>query len=260
MTDDDPNDSGDRITELLDLAQQRCLERADRGHHLVDAAQFGFRAGRDHYPGSAPGRDQCSGERHAFPIPDRSFVGHRVCGLIDGHRLARERCFLCPQVLDLDETKVCRDLVARFEEHDVARHQFFGRDQTNLPAAQGPGLRGQHVADRVERLLGLAFLNEAEQRIENDNAQNDRRVEPQADHHLDEPGSEQDINQNVVELVQELHERRLLLALRQTVRTVFRQALLRLRPRRGLSRDPFGVASLLRLRLWRAKLWIHWLG
>ena len=176
--DDDPNDSGDRITEFLDLTEKWCFDRTDRSHHLVDAAQFGFRAGRDHYSGSAPGRDQCSGERHAFPITNRSFVGHRVCGLIDGHRLASEGRFFCSQVLDLDETKVCRDLVARFKEHDVAWYQFFGRDQTNLSAAQGSGLRRQHVADRVERLLGLAFLNEAKQRIENNDTQNDCRVEP----------------------------------------------------------------------------------
>ena len=35
------NDDRDRVAELLDLEQQRRLERADAGEQLVDAAEFG---------------------------------------------------------------------------------------------------------------------------------------------------------------------------------------------------------------------------
>ena len=122
--------------------------------------------------------------------PTVAFVGHGVGGFVDGDRLAGERRLFRPQVLDVDEAKVRRDLVARFEQHDVARHQLLGRDHARFAIAQGPRLGGQHVADRIQRLLRLALLNEAEQPIDDDDAENDRGVEPQAEHQLDEPGGQ----------------------------------------------------------------------
>ena len=47
-------------------------------------------------------------------------------------------------------------------------------------------------------------------------------------HQLHEAGAEQDVDEDVVELREEAHERSALLALRQAVRSVFLQALLRL--------------------------------
>ena len=56
-------------------------------------------------------------------------------------------------------------------EHPLRRKQVFA-------AAQGPRLGGQHVAYRLERLLGLAFLDKSEQCVEDDDAEDDRRVDP----------------------------------------------------------------------------------
>ena len=117
-----PDHGGKGVAEFLNLTQQRRFKGADRGHHLVDATQFGIRAGCNHDPGTAPGRDECAGECHAFPIPYRGFSAHGGGGLVDWHRLARQRRFLGPQVLDLDEPKVGRNLVTRLKQHDVAGH------------------------------------------------------------------------------------------------------------------------------------------
>ena len=131
---------GDRVAELLDLAQQRRLERADPGHHLVDAAELGVGAGRDHDARPAPGRDQRARERHAFAVADGGLLGHGFGGLVDGHRLAGERRLLGPQVLDVDEAQVRRDLVARFEQHDIARAPAPrpGSGASRRRAARGP--------------------------------------------------------------------------------------------------------------------------
>ncbi|MGF6810990.1 hypothetical protein OKW30_006182 [Paraburkholderia sp. Clong3] len=51
-------------------------------------------------------------------------------------------------------------------------------------------------------------------------AQNDRAIEPQAQHELDETGREQHVDQNVVELHQEAYDRPPLLALREAVRPI----------------------------------------
>ena len=79
----------------------------------------------------------------------------------------------------------------------------------------------------LQRLLGLAFLNEAEQRVEDDHAEDDRRIDPQVEHQLGEAGAKQDVDENVVELRQEPHERSPLLAFRQPVGAILLQAVRR---------------------------------
>ena len=79
-----------------------------------------------------------------------------------------------------------------------------------------------------ECLLRPALLHKAESRIEDDDGEDDRSVEPQAQHQLDEAGREKDINEDVIELGEEPHQRSLLLALGQAVRPVG------LEPRRSL--------------------------
>ena len=91
----------------------------------------------------------------------------------------------------------------------------------------------------LQRLLGLAFLDEAEQRVEDDDAEDDRRVEPQVEHQLGEAGAKQDVDQDVVELRQEPHERSPLLAFRQPVWPVLLQAVRRL----GRIQTPPGVGG-----------------
>ena len=151
-----------------------------------------------------------------------------VGGLLRRHRLAGQRRFFGAQVLRLDEPQVRRNLVAGLEEHDVPRNELLRGKHARLAAAHGPRLGGEHVADRIQRLLGPALLDEPEQRVENDDGEDDRRVDPQAQHQLDEAGAEKDVDEDVVELGEEPHQRAPLLALRQAVRPIF------LQPRRGL--------------------------
>jgi hypothetical protein len=60
-------------------------------------------------------------------------------------------------------------------------------------------------------------LDEAEQRVENNHSEDDRRIDPQAQHQFGEASAEKHINQDVVELGEKPHERPPLLALRQAV-------------------------------------------
>ena len=219
-----PDHGGDGVAELLDLAQQRRLERADAGEQLVDAAQLRLAAGPDHHARGAAGDDHGAGEHHAFAIPDRRLLGDRIGGLVRGHQLAGERRFLGPQVLDIGEPEVGRHLVAQFEQHDVARHELIRRQHARRAAAQGPRFGRQHVADRIQRLLRSPLLDEPEQPVDDDDAQNDRGVDPQAQHHLGEARAKQHVDQDVVELGDEPHERPALPAFRQAVGPVLLQA------------------------------------
>src|SRR6516162_8458122 len=72
----------------------------------------------------------------------------------------------------------------------VPRNELFCGNHARLAAAQGAGLGGQHIPDRLQCLLGLAFLNEAKQRVEDDHAEYDRRIDPQVEHQLNEAGTE----------------------------------------------------------------------
>ena len=119
-------------------------------------------------------------------------------------------------------------LSPELEQHDVPGNELFGGKHARLAAAHGPRLGGKHVADRIQRLLGPALLDEPEQPVENDHGEDDRRVDPQAQHQFGEPGAEKNVDKDVVELGEEPHERTPLLALRQAVRPV------RLEPGRGL--------------------------
>jgi hypothetical protein len=60
-------------------------------------------------------------------------------------------------------------------------------------------------------------LDEAKQRVENNHAEDDPRIDPQAQHQFGEAGAEEDINQDVVQLDEKPHERAPLLAFRQAV-------------------------------------------
>ena len=51
-----------------------------------------------------------------------------------------------------------------------------------------------------QRLLRPSLLDEAEQPVQHDDAENDRCVDPQAEHQFGEARTEQHINQDIIEL------------------------------------------------------------
>ena len=216
----DSDRAGDAVSELLDLPQQRRLQRANRGHHLVDTAQFRMRARRHYNAGGPPCCHQGAGECHPFAIANRGFFGYGVGGFVDRNRLARKCRLFGPQVLHVDQSKVRRNLVPGFEKHDVAWNQPLRWHHANLFAAQGSSFRGQHVANRVQRLFRFTFLYEAEQRIEQDYAENNCGIEPEPHHQLDEPRGDQNIDQDIVQLHEKPHERPSLAPFRQLISPV----------------------------------------
>ena len=103
----------------------------------------------------------------------------------------------------MDEAQIGRHPVARLQEHEVARHQLFGRYGEALAAADRYRLWREHVPDRIERPLGLALLDEAEHGVDHDDAQDHRRVDPVRERGGHRSGSQQDVDQHVVELGEE---------------------------------------------------------
>jgi hypothetical protein len=132
-------------------------------------------------------------------------------GIFDGFRFAGQRRFLDAQVARLDEAQVGRNLVSRSEQHQVTGHQVLGLDLLSPAVPHHRGAERKHVADRVERLFRLAFLNEADQRIDQHHAQDHAAIHPVPEGRGDAGGAEQHIDQDIVELKQETSQRAALL-------------------------------------------------
>ena len=138
---------------------------------------------------------------------------------------AGQRRLLHLQALDLEQPQVGRHLVAGLDEDDVARHQPFGGDGLAMAVAQHAGLQRQHLADGIERPLGLALLDEADQRVDDDDAGDDRRIDVVLHQGGDRRRDEQDVDQDVVELEQQPDQRAATLRRPQPVGAVDLQAL-----------------------------------
>ena len=62
------------------------------------------------------------------------------------------------------------NLVARLEQDHVSGNKLFGRDHAGVSFPHGHGFGRKHVPDRVQRLLGLSFLNKAKERVDDNDA------------------------------------------------------------------------------------------
>ena len=89
-------------------------------------------------------------------------------------------------------------------------------------------LGGKHVADRIQRLLGLAFLDEPQKPVKNDNGEDDRRVDPTGLASVWCPAPRRTSTRMLLNRARNPHERTSLLALRQAIRPIL------LEPGRGL--------------------------
>ena len=132
------------------------------------------------------------------------------------------------------------DQVARLDEDDVAGHQLLGVDLDRLAVAAHPGDRLHHLRERLDALLGLGLLAQADHGVEDrEPGQHDGRAGVAGDDLVDEGRAQEDDLHEVLVLTQEGPPARLLLAGGQPVRTVRRQPgprLLGREPRRGI--DP----------------------
>ncbi len=105
------------------------------------------------------------------------------------------------------QPEVGRHAISCLEQDHVAGHEIRGIDRLPPPVAQHRGMRRQHVADGVERLLGAAFLDEADRGVHQDDAEDHRRVGHVAEQRGDKRRGEQHVDQQVGELPEEAPQR-----------------------------------------------------
>ena len=118
------------------------------------------------------------------------------------HRLARERRFGDAQILATQQAHIGRHLVARFEQHQIARHQLPCIHRLARTLAPHIGAAGQQATHRVHGFFGLTFLHKADQGVDQHHRQNHQRVHMKLQRQGHASGDQQDINQRVVKLQQ----------------------------------------------------------
>ena len=172
----DADDRRDRPPEAVQLARQRRLQRIDGVDQRRDPPHLGVRARRDRDAESRPRRDDGAGVQHAVALRQRRL---RRCGtglLVDRCRFTGEHRLLRAQPLGVEQPHVRAHTVALRHGQDVAGHDELGRDlDPGVVAADERGL-GHEVREGGDRAPGAVLLEEADDRVEDDDGQHDRRV------------------------------------------------------------------------------------
>ena len=199
-------DAQHRDRQALAKGRQAQLQRRaavagveQRGH----LAQLGVHAGGHHQAACPAMRGRGALEGHVGAVAQRAHIlggqGLRLLGYGDG--LAREGRFIHLQLRNLDQPQVGRNLVARLQQHDVARHQRRGGHHLHGSAAQHRGVRRRQLAQRRHGLVGAPGLNKADDGIEHHDHQDDQRVGDLPHQARDDGRTQQHQHHEVLELV-----------------------------------------------------------
>ena len=169
-------DGGDDLRQPVELLLQRRLVGLGVGEQVGDVADLGVHAGGGDDDLAAAAGDRGVHVGHARAVPERHVVTrHRGDRLADREALAGERGLLDLEGRGDADPAVGRDPVAGLDQHDVARHQLLGVDLDGLavPAYPGDGLH--HLGQRLDALLGLGLLAQADHRVEQGQSGQDHR-------------------------------------------------------------------------------------
>ena len=233
---DAERDDAQPLAQFLGAALERRLLGLDRRHFLGDLPELRLHAGGgDHSHAPSVRRDR-AGEHHVPAVTDRRIAAEQNQLLADRDRLPGERRLVALQGMNLHQAAVGGNLVARFEQQDVAGNQFFGGHLLLLSTPQDRYRRRQHALEGFQCLLGAILLHESQHRAENDDDENDAGIHVLADQCRQNRGNDQDDDQDVLELREENFPGRGLLFLGQLVRAVLQKAILDLLGRKTLLR------------------------
>ena len=98
----------------------------------------------------------------------RRVRGHRRRSLLDRRALAGQRRLVRRQQMGFGEARVRRDDVARLEHEQIARDDGRRGDLDAVAVSNHGRARRGHRSQRQQGILGAAFLEEADQRVQND--------------------------------------------------------------------------------------------
>jgi hypothetical protein len=190
----------------------------------ADPADLSVAAGRYDNAGPLTGGHERPGERHAQAIAKRGVRRDQILLLFGRHRFAGQQRLVDQEPARADQAQVGGHAIPRLEQHEVAWHEVGDRDAHASTVAQNAGMWRDHLADGVERLLRLAFLNEADDGVDQDDGDDHRGIDAVADQCGRDRRRQEEVDQRIVELREEPPDRMGPRRGRQLVGTVGLQA------------------------------------
>ena len=109
----------------------------------------------------------------------------------------------------MHQAQIRRHLVARLEHHHVAQRQFVGAHALLLPVAKDGCAAGHRMGQGLDGLYRLGFLDEPDQAVHQHHAKDDNGINPLLKSRGYHAGADEDVNEGLVELEQEPHQRAL---------------------------------------------------
>ena len=241
---DADDELGQEAGKLAHLLLQRGLFVFRFAQRVGDLAHFGIHTGRDDDGAAAAVNDGGTGIHHIFAVAERHvFLPlleiQRFDQLCDGDAFTGQRGFLELHGMTFEDPAVGGHGVAGLQYDDVADHEVFALDRDDLAVAQHVRRGGGHLHERFHRGLGLAFLNETHDGVDDDNGENDEDVGEfrklklaarlyHGDHGLNGGGNKKHNNHGVGERFDCLLEQAVLFGFLELVLAVFFQPFLRL--------------------------------
>lgn len=215
---DDENQRGEcknriqnNLAELGNLARQWRVKFRCRSNELRDAPDFGVVTNRDDDACCLSVCDECGRVRHIASLgKQRVRCKLYVRIFLHRDRFASECRFGNLQIARTQQTQIGRHFVARFQRHNIAGHKF-GRVNALRLATANHGRFGRHrLRQCFDCFFGFGFLQIADDRVNKHRAENHQRVNRLLlDDEGDDAGRHQEVEQGIVELQEETHQRTL---------------------------------------------------
>ena len=168
-----------------------------------DPPELGLHARREHLGAPRPCRDRRAHEDAVEPLGQRRVRGRGRRALLDRRALAGQGRLVRRQQMRFDEARVGGDDVARFEHQQIARDHSRGGDLDAMAVADHAGARRRHRSQRQQRVLGAAFLEEADQRVQHDDRRDRDGVGDLTEESRHRRGGEQQPDERARELPRE---------------------------------------------------------
>ena len=176
--------------------------------HAADPAYLRVRTGAHYDPAPCACRNEGAAEQHRGLVAENGIGIDSRRAFADRHRLTGENGLLCGQAPRLEQTKISRNPVAGFHQHDIARHQVGGVHAGALSAAQYRRVRCQHLANGLHGLFSAAFLDETDGGIHQHHGKDHARINPVTEHRGHRGRPEQYVDEQIIEVSQEPEHRR----------------------------------------------------
>lgn len=193
--------------EGVHLPQQGRGQGLHLREHGIDATEFSLLTGGHHHPRTLAAGDNRSGKCHPESITQRGARGNGVGPFPDRERFPCQHGLLGLQFPHVQKSEVCGDLVSGLQKNDISRNQFFRGDGFSSAISQSDRMQGKKRLQRFQCPLGFAFMQKTDQGIDEYHAQNDGGIDPMSKSRRHRGRSQQDVNQNIVELHQEAAQR-----------------------------------------------------